>query len=91
MITRTFTTYKATAKNVEWKDGKPVAKEIGSCIIEGTTPTKTEIRKMMRNKGIEIKRGTNISIEKISERILGMDEETFVKYAEEITREVQQG
>lgn len=90
MITRTFTTYKATAKNVEWKDGKPVAKEIGSCIIEGTTPTKTEVRKIMRENGIEVRRGTNISIEKISERILGMDEATFCKYAVEVNRAIQQ-
>ena len=90
MISRTFTTYKATAKNVEWKDGKPIAHEIGSCIFEGTSPTKTEVRKAMRAQGIEVKRGTQIFVEKISERILGMDEEVFIANAQEITREVQQ-
>lgn len=91
MITRTFAKFIAEAKRVEWKDGNPVGKRIGAIEFDGTTPTMTEIRKIMRNNGIDIKRGDKIEIKKVSERILGMDEETFVQYAHEITREVQQG
>lgn len=86
-ITRTITTYKASAYKVVWKNGKPEAALVGEAVYQGSD-SKTEARAALKNAGIECPRGTEVLIEKISETLYAMDVETFMEYAQPIERKV---
>lgn len=90
MITRTFKTFKAQAIKLDYENGKPTAKVLGECEFVGTSPSKTEVRKALREAGVNVPKGTKINVEVVAETILGMDESTFAYYAQEVTRKEQQ-
>lgn len=82
MITRTVTTYKATAYKIAWDNGKPTAAEIGSVeYIGGGSESKTEARSAFKAAGIAVPRGTEIVIEVVGETLYGMSMAAFMAAA----------
>ena len=83
MFTRTIDTYKATAYNIAWKDGKPVANKLGEAVFSGAN-TKTVARAALKAAGVDCPRGTEITVEKIGSKKYGCTVDEFMSIAHEI-------
>ena len=86
LFTRTITTYKATAYAIKWVDGKPEADVLGSAEFVASNATKTDARAALKAAGVNVKRGTEITIEEVGSVLYGMTVEQFMQYAKPIER-----
>ena len=86
MVTRTITTYRATAAKTVLENGKFVTKVLGSAEYVSASTSKTEARAALKNAGVEVRRGCEVLIEKVAEETFGMPVETFMMYATRIEK-----
>lgn len=85
MITRTLTTYKATAYDLEFVNGKPEIHEIGCAEFSGTRPDKTAARKAISDAiGRTLPKGVEVNIVAVREVLYGMDLDKFTSMAQVI-------
>lgn len=85
MITRTLTTFKATAYALKFVDGKPAAEELGSAEFTATRADKTTARKAIADAmGKTLPKGVEVIIEEVESVTYGMDLEQFVAMAQTI-------
>ena len=84
VITRTVTTYKATAYELTMVDGIAKATELGSVEYIATKPDVTAARKAFKANGIKLKRGCSIKSEVVSTMTYGMSIDQFMAYAKPI-------
>lgn len=85
MITRTLTTYKATAYAIQFVIGEPGVREIGSAEFSGTRPDKTAARKAISDAiGQTLPKGVDINIVPVKEVLYGMDLGKFTSMAQVI-------
>ena len=84
MFTRTVKTYKATAFELEIKDGEPVANIIGSAVYSASSDSEGTARKALKNNGTYVPRGAKINVECIGEKKYGMTVDEFMQYAHEV-------
>lgn len=86
MITRTIETYQATAVKLSFKDGQPCADVLGTAQFTGTHATKADARKALKAAGIDVPRGTEISIEVVGSEVYGCDLDEFMQVAKPMGR-----
>lgn len=86
MITRTIETYKATAVKLSFQDGQPHADVLGSAEFTGTHATKGDARKALKAAGVDVPRGTEVTIETVKSEVYGVDMEEFMKIAVPMAR-----
>lgn len=85
MITRTLTTFKATAYALKFVDGKPAADELGSAEFTATRADKTMARKAIADAtGKALPKGVEVNIEEVESVTYGMDLDKFVEMAQPI-------
>lgn len=82
MITRTLTTYEATAIKLEYKHGQSVASEIGRCEYEGNSASKAAARKAFAARGEKLPRGCEFNIVEKQKKTYGLDVAKFMEFAE---------
>ena len=82
-ITRTITTWNASAYRIAWVDGQPTADLIGQVDYMGSD-SKTEARAALKEAGYDCPRGTEVVITKVSEQLYAMPVETFLKHARKV-------
>lgn len=91
MITRTVTTWKASAFKIAWKKGQPIAELIGEVeYIGGGSESKTDARAALKAAGVNTPRGTEIVIEKVAETLYGMEMAAFMAAATPIERKANE-
>lgn len=86
MITRTIETYEATAVKLSFKDGQPHAEVLGTAQFTGTHATKADARKALKAAGVDVPRGTEVSIETVKSEVYGCDLDEFMKIAQPVER-----
>lgn len=87
MITRTLTTFKASAYELAFDNGSPSVREIGSATFSGTRADKTTARKAIGDAlGRPLPKGVDINIEPVEEVLYGMDLDKFVELAQVIRK-----
>ena len=86
MITRTVETYKATAVKLSFQDGQPHADVLGTAEFTGTHATKAEARKALKGAGVDVPRGTEVTIETVKSEVYGVDMDEFMKIAVPVER-----
>ena len=84
-VTRTVTTWNATAYKVELHDGNPTIKTIGAVTYDSQSTTQTEARAALKAAGYEVPRGVTVDVQKVCERKFALEMETFMRYAHEVT------
>lgn len=82
MITRTLTTYEATAVKLEYKHGQAVATEVGRCEYEGNSASKAAARKAFAVRGEKLPRGCEFNIEEKQKKTYGLDVAKFMELAD---------
>lgn len=80
-ITRTITTYKATAVKLYLENGQPKADVIGEATFVGTSPSKADARKALDAAGFDVPRGTKVTIEVVSSNTYACSVEQFISVA----------
>lgn len=80
-ITRTLTTFKATAYKLSLIDGQAKAEIIGEVEFGGTRATKTDARKAFADAGTPLPKGVEINIVPVRENLYAMDLEKFIEMA----------
>lgn len=82
MITRTLTTFEATAVKLEYKHGQAVATEVGRCEYEGNSASKAAARKAFAARGEKLPRGCEFNIVEKQKKTYGLDVAKFMELAE---------
>lgn len=82
MITRTLTTYEATAVKLEYKHGQAVATEVGRCEYEGNSASKAAARKAFAARGEKLPRGCEFNIVEKQKKTYGLEVSKFMELAE---------
>lgn len=82
MITRTLTTFEATAVKLEYKHGQAVATEVGCCEYEGNSASKAAARKAFAARGEKLPRGCEFNIVEKQKKTYGLDVSKFMELAE---------
>lgn len=80
-ITRTITTYKATAVKLFLENGQPKSDVIGEATFVGTSPSKADARKALAAAGFDVPRGTDVTIEEVSSNTYACSIEQFISVA----------
>lgn len=83
MVTRTVNTYKVNVKRFEMVDDETAKLQvIGSFEVEVVgKPTDTELRKLAKAQGIEIKKGYKLDADILASRTYAMDDAFFMANA----------
>lgn len=89
MITRTIETYKATAVKLSFQDGQPHADVLGNVEFTGTHASKADARKALKAAGVDVPRGTEVTIETVKSEVYGVDMEEFMKIAVPVERKAK--
>lgn len=82
MITRTLTTFEATAVKLEYKHGQAVVTEVGRCEYEGNSASKAAARKAFAARGEKLPRGCEFNIVEKQKKTYGLDVSKFMELAE---------
>ena len=80
-ITRTFTTYRATALKVAKVNGTYKVEEIGSVEYTGMATTPTEARKALAAAGFNVPRGTEVDIAEVKTTLYEWDLDDIMPFA----------
>ena len=87
IITRTITTYKATAYALAFVDGQATSRLLGSAEYVAGHESDTDARKALKAAGVPWKRGAHIEHEVVKEVKYGMPFEKFMEVADIIEDE----
>lgn len=85
-ITRTMTTFRATAYKLFIKDGAPALDNLGSVEFTATRADKTMARKAFAEVGNPLPKGVEVEIVPVEEIVYGMDLEKFIEMAQVIEK-----
>lgn len=83
-ITRTLTTFKATAYKLTIEDGQAKAEVLGEVEFGGTRATKTDARKAFADSGNPLPKGVEITIVPVREVLYAMDLDKFIEMAQPV-------
>ena len=86
MVTRTIKTCKATAYELDFKDGAPVAVELGEVFYDAINDNEGEARKQLKAAGIKVPRGAKVQVEIIDETVYGLSVDMFMSLAQVVNR-----
>lgn len=89
MITRTIESYKATAVKLSFLDGQPHADVLGTAEFTGTHATKADARKALKAAGVDVPRGTEITIETVKSEVYGVNMDDFMQIAVPVERKAK--
>lgn len=86
MLTRTITTFNATASRIYKEDGVLKEEIFGSATFEGTNATNTQARKALSAAGVPCPRGCNIEIEEVERVTYACTLEDFMSVAHPVAK-----
>lgn len=86
MVTRTIKTCKATAYELDFKDGNPVAVSLGEVYYDAINDNEGEARKQLKNAGVKVPRGAKVQVEVIDETVYGLSVDMFMSLAQVVER-----
>lgn len=87
MITRTLTTFEATAYAIIDEGEAPTLEVIGKAQFTATKPNKADARKALIAAGVEVVRGTTINIKEVSTATYGCDLDDFMAIAKPVVKD----
>ena len=86
MITRTISTYKATAytSKVDFKTKTAQIEELGTVEFLGTSPSKTDIRKAFAESGHAVPKGTDFDVVEVEKATYACSLDDFLECAQKV-------
>lgn len=86
MITRTLTTFEATAYTIVDDGETPTLEVMGKAQFVATKPNKADARKALIAAGIDVPRGTTINIKEVDTITYGCELDEFLKIAHPVVK-----